>query len=80
MHYICIIDFNIKSKYIKHFSIMSKKRPQIIVEHSTRKRIANELGTSYPTIRVALFGMTHTDKADAIRKKALELGGVELNS
>lgn len=54
-------------------------RKRIILEHSMRKRIMDELDTTYPTIRAALFGMTQTDKAQAIRRKALELGGVEVN-
>lgn len=58
---------------------MNRGRKRIILEHSMRKRIMDELNTTYPTIRAALFGMTQTDKAQAIRKMALELGGVEVN-
>lgn len=51
---------------------------EIIVNHSVKKRIKEELDTTYPTIRSALYGMTKTDKAKAIRAKALELGGVKV--
>lgn len=50
----------------------------IIVNHSVKKRIKDELNTTYPTIRTALFGMTDTDLAKEIRAKALELGGVKV--
>lgn len=53
---------------------------RIIIEHSIRKRIKEDLNTSYPTIRSALLGITNTEKSRAIRKKALELGGIELTT
>lgn len=53
---------------------------EIIVNHSVKKRIKEELDTTYPTIRTALFGMTNTEKAKAIRAKALELGGVKVEA
>lgn len=56
----------------------NSRRRRIILDHSLRKRIMDDLGTTYPTIRAALFGMTHTDKARAIRARAIELGGVEV--
>lgn len=45
-----------------------------------RKRIIEELNTTYSAIRDALFGITQTDKTLEIRKRALDLGGVEINS
>lgn len=51
---------------------------EILVSHSVKKRIKEELNTTYPTIRTALFGMTCTALAKEIRAKALQLGGVEV--
>lgn len=53
-----------------------ENRQRILIDHSLKKQIMEELNTTYPTIRTALYGMTRTDKAKAIRAKALELGGV----
>lgn len=53
---------------------------EIIVNHSVKKRIKEELNTTYPTIRSALFGMTSTELAKNIRSKALELGGVKVET
>lgn len=51
---------------------------EIIVNHSVKKRIKESLGTSYPTIQKALYGMTDTELAKNIRAKALEMGGVKV--
>ncbi|SHE30383.1 hypothetical protein [Dysgonomonas macrotermitis] len=53
---------------------------EILVKHSVKKRIKEELNTSYPTVQSALFGMTDTQLAREIREKALQLGGVEVKS
>lgn len=51
---------------------------EILVTHNAKRQIKDELNTSYPTVRRALYGMTKTDLAKRIRAKALELGGVEV--
>jgi hypothetical protein len=51
---------------------------EILIRHKVKKRIKNELDTTYPTVRLALLGETDTKLALRIREKALELGGVEI--
>lgn len=53
---------------------------KIIVDANVKKQIKDELGCTYQTIKTALFGMTKTEKAKKIRAKALEFGGVEIQS
>lgn len=51
---------------------------QIIVNHGIKNRIKEDLNTTYPTIRAALYGITDTKLSQEIRALALELGGVEV--
>jgi hypothetical protein len=51
---------------------------EILLRYKTKKRIKDELNTSYPTIRLALLGETHTKLSARIRAKAIELGGIEI--
>ena len=51
---------------------------EILIKHKVKKQIKAELNTSYPSIRLALLGETDTDLARQIRKKAIELGGIEI--
>jgi hypothetical protein len=51
---------------------------EIIIRHKYKKRIKDELKTSYMTIRMALLGETDTKLSIRIREKALEMGGVEV--
>ena len=51
---------------------------QIIVNHGIKNRIKEDLNTTYPTIRAALYGITNTKLSKEIRALALELGGVEV--
>lgn len=51
---------------------------EIRVSHSVKKQIKESLGTTYPSIRLALLGATTTELAKSIRTKALELGGVKV--
>lgn len=53
---------------------------EIIVNHSVKKLIKEELNTTDLTTRTVLFGMTNTEKAKAILAKALELGSVKVAS
>lgn len=50
---------------------------EIIVKHGKKKELINLLNVTRLTIDRALLGITNTDLAQMIRKKALELGGVE---
>jgi hypothetical protein len=51
---------------------------EILIRFKMKKRIKDELDTTYPTIRLALLGETDTKLAMRIRERALELGGVEI--
>ena len=53
---------------------------RIIVDHGTRKRLKEEGYGSYPTIREALNCLSNTEVARKIRQRALQLGGVMMES
>lgn len=53
---------------------------RIIVDHGTRKRLKEEGYGSYPTIREALNCLSNTEVARKIRQRALQLGGVVMET
>ena len=53
---------------------------RIIVDHGTRKRLKEEGYGSDPTIREALNCLSNTEVARKIRQRALQLGGVMMES
>ncbi len=53
---------------------------RIIVDHGTRKRLMEEGYGSYPTIREALNCLSNTEVARKIRQRALQLGGVVMET
>ena len=48
----------------------------IFISHGESSILANLLGVSLPTVRTALRGNSRTKLSDAIRKLAIERGGV----
>lgn len=58
----------------------TKKMKRIIVDHGTRKRLKDEGYGSYPTIRGALNCLSNTEVAMKIRQRALQLGGVVMET
>lgn len=57
-----------------------KTMKRIIVDHGTRKRLKEEGYGSYPTIREALNCLSNTEVARKIRQRALQLGGVVMET
>ena len=53
---------------------------RIIVDHGTRKRLMEEGYGSYPTIREALNCLSNTEVARKIRQRALQLGGLVMET
>lgn len=53
---------------------------RIIVDHGIRKQLKEEGYGSYPTIREALLCQSNTDVARKIRQRALQLGGVVMET
>ena len=56
---------------------MVNQKRYIQVDHRVRKEIKDELGTSYPSIRMALDFTRNTDLSERIRELALKKGGDE---
>lgn len=54
----------------------TKRKGKILVEHGTRKQLHEETKASLPTIKKALDGYENTATQYKIRQRALELGGV----
>ena len=52
----------------------------IIVDHGTKKQLMSEGLGSYPTIREALNCRSNTEVARKIRQRALQLGGVVMET
>lgn len=53
---------------------------RIIVDHGIRKQLKEEGYGSYPTIREALNCRSNTEAARKIRQRALQLGGVVMET
>lgn len=58
---------------------VARKRKQISTHPSVRHQLAAEFGLTYETVSKACKYLTEGDQPDAIRQRALDLGGkVEL--
>ena len=52
----------------------------IVVDHGVKKKLMEEGYGSYPTIREALNCRSNTEAARKIRQRALQLGGVVMET
>lgn len=58
--------------------MVKKQMPKIVVDHGEKQNLVREFSTSFQYVRQSLGGEKLTPTALAIRAKALELGGIEI--
>jgi hypothetical protein len=53
---------------------------KILLEHGKKRELAELMKSNYPAVKRALDGRVDTDKSRRIRKAALNIGGVLVES